>query len=263
VRRLHTLVAISLLTALVASPAIASHGGIHPTFRSETVYFHCHGPTKLYQANWTLALADPSSYPTWDTTEPQQSVQQGAGCGAVDWGGTTNALYSAVFKGTFTGNLEDFTVRVHQLLLGNARAARTETLRLYAEIDGVPIFPPGTQPAHGRTVTVTPVKSSTGASELFEFSVTNVGFARDVVDDQGRVVDVETGGVALEDGDGELEHELLLFLGVHGTALGQNPAGHKVGTWVWDTTEVPSGITFNPPSLAAATVAADLPIFEE
>jgi len=29
--------------------------------------------------------------------------------------------------------------------------------------------------------------------------------------------------------------------------------------FVWDTTEVPSGITFNPAGLAAATVKADLP----
>jgi hypothetical protein len=33
----------------------------------------------------------------------------------------------------------------------------------------------------------------------------------------------------------------------------------KLGAWVWDTTEVQSGITFNPPTLAAAKMAADLP----
>ena len=56
---------------------------------------------------------------------------------------------------------------------------------------------------------------------------------------EGKLIDIETGG----------------------TALGQTPQGHKAGNWVWDTTEVPSGMTFNPSSLAAARVAADLPDF--
>jgi hypothetical protein len=47
-----------------------------------------------------------------------------------------------------------------------------------------------------------------------------------------------------------------------GTRLGPTTCAflyQRVSTLVWDTTEVPSGITFNPATQAAATVAADLP----
>ena len=258
------LAGVTVLAVIAVSPASATHGGIHPTFREESVYFHCNGPTKVHQVNWTLAVAGSggtSSYPTWDTTAPAQSVEEGAGCGALDWGGTTNQVYSAVFHGPVTGNLRDLTVRVHNLLLGNARGSEVETLRLGGDIDGVPIFPPGAQPDNGRTVTVEPVPSETGASEMFEFTITNLGYAIDVLDEEGNVVDVDTGGLALENGDGAQEHWLTLYVGVHGTGLSQDPQGHKVSALVWDTTEVPSGITFNPPDPAKAQVAADLPPF--
>lgn len=257
--RIRHLTAATSALVLAAVPAFASHGGIHPTFRTEAVYFTCPEPTKVYQANWLLALGGESSYPGWTTTPPGRSVQEGAGCGAVDWGGTTNAFYSVVFQGTVTGNLRDLTIRTHQLLTHQGRTSETETLRLYAEIDGVPLFPAGTQPADGRTVEVKPTAVSSGATELYEFSITNLGFARDVLDDDGEVVAVQTGGAVRENGDGTRQRTLKIFLGVHGTALGQSPAGHKAATWAWDTTEVPGGITFNPPTLAPATVAADLP----
>jgi hypothetical protein len=110
-------------------------------------------------------------------------------------------------------------------------------------------------------VTVTPEPGNAGLTDFYEFSITNIGFATEVKDAVGKVIDVKTGGAALEDGNGQLEHVIKLFIGRHGTAFGQDPAGHNAGWWVWDTTEVPSGITFNPSSLAEATVAADLPSF--
>lgn len=103
----------------------------------------------------------------------------------------------------------------------------------------------------GRNAVVTPVLSSTGASEYLEFSITNLGFANDVLDANGNVVDVNTGGLAKEDGDGTAERSVMLVLD---SAVAEQASG-----WVWDTTEVPSGITFNPPTLAAAKIASDLP----
>ncbi|HEX9823397.1 MAG TPA: hypothetical protein VGB51_03270 [Actinomycetota bacterium] len=247
-----------VLLAALGAPASATHGGIHPTFRSERVYFHCTGATKLYNINYWISESNTG----WSTTPPAQSVQEGAGCGGLEYGGFTNEAYDVVFEGTFTGNLRDMTIDVHQLLLGNARQATTETLRLNAWIDGVPIFPVGTQPTNGRTVTVAPVRSSSGASERFLFSITNLGFARDIFDADGKLIDVETGGVALEDGDGSAEHTFLLYLGTHGNTTSAD-LKTKLGAWVWDTTEVPSGITFNPSTLEPARVAADLPVFEQ
>jgi hypothetical protein len=257
--RLRHLTAATTVVVLAAVPAFAGHGGVHPTFRSEEVFFTCAGPTKLHQANWAMTLGDPSANPSWTTTAPSQSVQEGAGCGAADWGGTTNVVYSPIFEGTVTGNLRDLTIRVHELLTHASRTSGTETLRLYAELNGTPLFPAGTQPANGRTVEVTPTVTNSGATALYEFSITGLGFAEDVLDEAGDVVGVSTGGAVRENGDGTRKRTLTIFLGVHGTAFGQSPAGHKGAAWAWGTTEAPGGITFNPPTLAEATVAADLP----
>jgi hypothetical protein len=247
-----------VLILLAAAPASATHGGIHPTFREERVYFHCTGHTKVYNVN-RLVLTQPY-ITTWNTTAPSQSVQQGAGCGGVEFGGFSNDVYDVAFQGTFTGNVRDLTFEIHQLLLGNARTAATETLRLNAWIDDKPLFPPGTQPTNGRTVTVTPVRSSSGASEKFVFSITNIGYANDVKDAQGNVIGVQRGGAALEDGDGTEEHTFLLYIGTHGNTTDPD-VKTKLGAWAWDTTEVPSGISFNPGTLAAAQVKADLPVY--
>jgi hypothetical protein len=246
-----------ILVVLAAAPAAATHGGIHPTFRQEHVFFHCTGPTKLYNVNyWSLM----GSTTAWNTTPPTGSVQGGAGCGGIEYGGYTNSAYDVAFGGTFTGNVRDLTFEIHQLLLGNARTAATESLRLQAWIDDKPLFPVGTQPTSGKTVTVTPVRSSSGASEKFEFSITNIGFANDIKDAQGNVIGVQRGGAAYEDGEGYEEHTFLIYVGTHGNGT-DTDVKTKLGAWVWDTIEVPSGITFNPETLAAAKVKADLPVY--
>jgi hypothetical protein len=51
---------------------------------------------------------------------------------------------------------------------------------------------------------------------------------------------------------------LRLYIGLQ-SSPGTAPQETGTEFFVWDTTEVPSGITFNPISPAAATVAADLP----
>lgn len=246
----------------VTVPASAEHGGIHPTFRQEQTYFHCTGSTKVSQVSWLEGTLGGGTGATgWNASPPAQSAQDGAGCGGLDWGGTTNPVYDPSFEGTFTGNVRDVTVRIYDLVLNQTRSNATEALRLNAWIDGVPIFPAGPQPNNGRTVTVTPVERNTGATDYYEFSITNIGYAIDIFDEEGQLVDIETGGAALEDGNGTQEHVFTLYLGLHGTAFGQDANGHKVNAWVWDTTEVPSGITFNPTTLSSAKVAADLPDF--
>ena len=239
---------IGLFAALVlAQPALATHGGVHPTFRTESVYFHCNGPTKLQNVNWFVSGPTP-----WNTTRPSQSVQAGAGCGALEPGAYRNnsaapdQSYDPVFRGTFVGNLRSMTISVHNLLLSRARTEGTFPVRVRLLIDGEELLTNA-----GRSVSVTPVLSSTGASELFEFSITNLGFANEVVDANGNVVDVKTGGHAKENGDGTTERTILVVI--------DSLVANQASAWVWDTTEVPSGITFNPPTLAAAKVAADLP----
>ena len=248
-----TLSTLFMVLVLAVSPASAADA-TRPTFRTETVYFHCAGQTKVYQADWTASL---SAYAVpWNTSAPSESVQDGAGCGGADWGGTSNPAYDPVFRGDFTGNLSSLTVRLHQLVTGNARQTATESLRVWGDIDGVAIFP-----AAGRKVTVTPVRSNSGATDLYEFTITNLGFYEEGVDDAGNAY-TRSGGLATEAGDGVNVHTLTLGVGLDGAAFSTDVANYKATAWVWDTTEVPSGLTFNPAAPAGASVAADLPVFE-
>lgn len=261
VKRSGILAAAAALTLVlgVVSPSSATHGGNHPTFRSRNVWFHCTGETKLQQVNWLTSAGSGASDATWNESPPAGSVVDGAGCGSFEPGWVSNELYDAVFVGSFYGNLRDMTVRIHQFIMGQTRQGDTQRLRVYAEIDGEPIFPGGTPDTGytGRTLTVTPEEDNSGATHLFEFSITNIGYANDVFDAEGRLIDVETGGIATEDGNGTQEHSLKLLIGAD-SFLGEDPpTGWDF--WVWDTSEVPSGITFNPSSLATAKVAADLP----
>lgn len=258
-----------ILSLTLASSASATHGGIHPKFRTQTVYFHCTGETPLQQANWAAAQLGEAGYASWDTAPPAGSVADGEGCGAADIGGRSFSGLDAVFQGPVTGNLRDLTVRIHDFVLNSDRnPSEPVRMRVYAEIDSadaspVALFPGGTLEAGGyagRSFSVTPTRSSTNfnVTDLFEFTITNIGFARDVIDASGNVIDVETGGAALEEDNGSKVYELTLWIGLEPPA---GTAPHETGTdlFVWDTTEVPSGITFNPVSPAEATVEADLP----
>ncbi len=233
-----------VLVLLMAAPAAANHGGIHPTFQTQHVYFHCTGDTPVQQVNWLTTGGSSSSYGAWDTSPPPGSVADGEGCAASDMGGVSFAFFDAVFAGRFVGNIRDLTIRIYDFVLNNDREEKAAVrVRIYAEVDDV---------------SVVPTRANSGLTDKFEFSVTNIGFADEIRDDAGNVIDVETGGAAREDGNGSAEHEIRIWLGLE-DSLGEEPqaSGHDI--FVWDTTEVPSGITFNPSSLATATVQADTP----
>ena len=223
---------IGLLAVLaIAAPASATHGGIHPTARPERVYFHCNGPTKVGNVN--LVAAGPV---IWDTTPPAGSVTEGEGCGNLDpgaaRGNNQGTIYDAQFQGTFTGNLEDLTIEVHNLLLNQIDTDGSYRIRVWLTIDGVEVIPNTT------FVDVAPQASETGASHKFLFSVPNLGCSREVLDEEGNVVSVVTDGFVTQDGDGTSEHDVLLTL--------DSWFADRASAWVYDTTEVPSGITFNP-----------------
>lgn len=258
-RNLRTFGIACLLVASLVAPAAATHGGIHPTFKRDDVWFHCTGETKIYQVDWLLSGSTNGGATSWDRLPPSGSVFDGAGCGGFDVGEISQEFYDVVFEGTFVGNLRDLTVRIHEAVTNQTRRAPMKQLRIYAEIDGEPIFPGGSfeNGYTGRTVWVTPTRVNSGATDLFEFSMTNLGYAIDIFDEEGELIDVETGGMALEHGPGSNEHYLRLLIGGD-TFIGSDPVT-GLHLWVWDTREVESGITFNPPALAAATLEADLP----
>ena len=220
--RVLLVVAISLVGAMPANAEIA------PTLRSEQVYFHCSGSTKLANAN----NAETGEVPSWDTIAPTQSVQDGAGCGWVDPSPLRNTqsegASDGVWKGYFQGNLDSLTVQAHAIGVGPGRNGANQIVRATLFIDGESVF--GTEAsgnAARREIVMKPVVSSSQASALFEFTITGLG-------------------LLTEDGDGLYEREIALTL-----ASGSEP----VQGWVFDTTEVPSGIVFNPATPAAVTVA--------
>jgi hypothetical protein len=216
--RVLPLVVIALVLGL-AQPATA---GIDPeaTFRTERVYFHCVGPVKLQHAYNVQ-----NQYPTWDTTPPAGSVQGGEGCGRPEYGLTNGDdrrnPHDTVFRGTFTGNLNAFNVELHDLasVFGNTMGEIPMIVTLY--VDGSPILDSG-------VISVPAEASETGASHVARFSIDNLRLADEV-------------------GDGEIERTLELV--VRSTL-------DSAHAWVWDTTEVPAGITFNPEKLEPVRVRA-------
>jgi hypothetical protein len=232
------------LAALAAGPAAATHGGIHPTLRTERTYFTCVGATKVQNVSMLQGQV-----PGWDTSAPTQSVQQGAGCGTADTALTNTSTVEngqdGAWKGTFTGNLKDLTIEAHMIDVGASRTDDVFPVLIWLIIDGNTWIERTTQ------LDVPLVRSSTGASGMLKFSITGLGKITNVLDSNGNVIDVKTQGLVTEDGDGTAVHEITLGL----RAFADYPTA-----WVWDTTEVPSGITFNPATLEAARVAATPPV---
>lgn len=244
----------AFLTLALTGTASATHEGIHPTFRSERVYFHCAGLAKLQNVGIVT-----DGTPSWDTTAPADSFQDGAGCGTLDPGAARGTgqetIYDLAFSGKFTGNLQNLTVQLHNLALGRIRQGAMFVLRVRMSIDGVFYFPETV----GNFVNVAPVADSNGVTDKFVFSITGLGCASEVRDADGNVVDVKSAGLAKDDGDGTTEHQILIT--IDSGIVGQSTAGQTVqpqnSLWVWDSTEVPAGITFNPSTLEGNTVPVE------
>jgi hypothetical protein len=227
---------LALLASVVASlMAVSSASALHgptgeeftPNDRLERVYYHCEGAAKLHNS------VQDGSIP-WNTTAPTQSVTAGAGCGSLDnglWGNNQVSVQDSHFGGSFAGNIDKMTVEAHNIYLGPGRQSSSFSVNVRLLIDGEPMLG-----ASGKNVTVTPVRSSTGASEMIKFSII---------------------GLNLMDEPNDIEHEVLLTLA--GGAFVANaqlfPVHDSQSLWVYDTTEVPSGIVFNPLPAEAATIS--------
>src|SRR5688572_23743731 len=136
-RELIPVLATIALMAGAAAPAGATHGGFHPTFREERVYYHCGGGTKAKNVDYAQGGLSP-----WSTTAPAGSVEDGNGCGQLDpsalrntqtSGGSTDAAYG----GAYTGNLLNMTVEMH-LLAHSPGNVPTDTMTVtpWLVIDG-------------------------------------------------------------------------------------------------------------------------------
>jgi hypothetical protein len=215
--RKHLAWVVGAALALAAAPAAADHNGIHPTFRQEQVYFKCVGPNKVQNFDAPAP---------WETTPPAGSVQDGEGCGVVDVGELEGLEFAAT--GDAVGNLTNLTIELYVMPFTvpftNPVVADPEVwLNVDLVIDGQQILNPA-------IVTQVPwEETNSGVTQKVEFTVLGLG-----------------AWFATEDGDGEQVREVQL------TVSHDFPV--EVGSWVWDTTEVPAGITFNDQTPSQHTV---------
>lgn len=235
-----------LLVSVVGLPARATHGGVHPTFFAERVYFQCEGDNKLQN----LTLPAP-----WSTMAPRLTIQKGeVGCVASDPAVPSSPSdpveTDAVFEGTFTGNLRNLTVMSfisgHS---GQTAQSGTVPLEVSLTIDGQQLL------SHS-AMSLTTDPRATAVFRLVEFTVVAVGCAREVRDANGNVVDVVTGGLATEDGFGSAQHSVHLELAYAG-AVNTNRVDHLM--WMWGSQEMASEIEFNDNTLASSTVQPATP----
>lgn len=209
---------VPLLLCLVLGMALPAGATEHPTLRTEQVYFECPDENKARLVNNLQ-----NDYDGWSTDAPAASVQAGAGCGTTSTAFDDERL-NGIWEDTFTGNLDSITVEVHLIDVGLARRPDNDDYAVFPilTVDGETILDPD------ESLVVQSVRSSTQISTMLRFTITDID-------------------LLTEEGDGEQERTIKFELG--GTVGWQ-------GIVVQGTTEVPSGLTFNPEAPEAATIKA-------
>jgi hypothetical protein len=228
-----------LLAGALALGAVATTDGEdltdHPCYDTETaalaypeqqVWFH-EGDSKL-------GNVDAAAHP-FDTEAPTASVQEGAGAGQYSgtaaYRGEVNTVegtydsVETVFAGTFTGCIDTLLLDMYSFDPVNrsstAADARPNAHQFYlrVDIDGVTIFEQG------------PVESGTTyGNEAMGPNLSKAGI------ELGSLIEQFAEFGLLDDLAGEHTVEVAIAPWYVNT-------GHAV--YVWDTTEVPSGMTFN------------------
>jgi hypothetical protein len=208
--------------ALTALPATAETEPFVPELIETPTYLVCEGTTKVSNVNF---VADNLRAVGWDDSAPTASVQGGGGCGNVDsflsgTANTGNPFYDFPMSGNFKGNLTAMTVELHTINT-TGRAFGTAELLVDLTIDGKIVL------TSAEVIGAPLTPSATGASQSVEFSITNLGLLAEA-DLRNHQVDL--------------------------TVKSRFIDSSLVNGWVWDTVEVPSGITFNPETLAATSI---------
>ena len=199
------------------------------------VYFLCDGEFKEGTANAQLN----NHYSGWDTTKPEASVTSGAGCGQVDDGVFSGIRPETPFeytaKGYYTGNLDSLTFSMHNIFVGQRRQAGNSVVNVRVLVDGMSLFGHAetsnaagtitTEPA-ARKLSIKPVGTgATGAAALYQGTVT---------------------GINLLSPADNVEHEVVFNIATT----------EPLNVWAWGNSEAPSGLTFNPTTLATVKTAA-------
>jgi hypothetical protein len=232
--RLSRILLAALLTVLLGGVAAgAEDDTFEPDLTPQTAWFTCDGATPDYQANYRLGDATP----TWALDEPQGAFPAGQ-CGSLHqsvFGGTEQeSPYDLSFAGTFEGNLDTITVRLHNAFVGTARGAATMPVSVRLTVDELSVF--GIQEFTGtdvdggtfetvthtgprpRDLVATLVPSEHGATDVYEFGIAGLGYL-------------------LEDDLGDKRIVLTIATPLSGS--------NAQNVWAWGTPETDSSITFN------------------
>lgn len=186
-----------------------------PEFCTQQVWF-TPGDSKV----GNLAAAELSSFPSWSSDAPKESVAQGAGGGYATNGiprqqsGESNPATGARFVGGFTGDIDNLDVTMYLFAPGRQNEP-TYYGGIDVVVDGVTLL----------TIDINGLPLSSGGNAVLKtgFAVTNLHKA--MIREQ-----VETGP--------DVEHEVELFLTAY-------PLATATAVFVYGTTEVPSSMTFN------------------
>ncbi len=229
------LVLVALALAL-AVPAAAQESSCY--FKSFDAEGNPVGPAFCTQQVWfsdsgtkagNLAATGATKFPSWDTTAPTTSVTGGAGGGYFSQGAprqvasdpTTDPAIGATFAGTFTGDIDNMVVEMY-LFAPLTAAANTPGAYVGSvdmTIDGQKVLP-------AQSVDFQLVPGGQAVMKT-KFAITDVQAAMEAAG-------VSTGPDAV--------HNMRLFFGAFGLVS-------ATSVIVYDTTEVPGGITFNAPTL--------------
>lgn len=170
------------------------------------------------------------AFPSWNASAPTDSVTSGAGGGYVgtstfhQTGSPWDPQGTVVFEGTFTGDIDTLGVTLFLVVPGKTADATLPT-NIQLLVDGESVFE-----ADDKSV----VLSAGGqVAKKIDFALTNI---------YALLKDLNLAGPG---------RDHALRLSVVGTGLATGG-----GLWVYDTSEVPSGMVFNvaPEDLAGYTV---------
>lgn len=216
-RKICFLATALLLLAVSAGPASGQTPPLVPTFKSSRVYLQCAGDLPLQNVNAV------EGHTSWSTSPPPGSVFDGYGCGHVEWtpSGPNTDL---IMQGTFTGNIDRLTVHLHEMAHSDQNPNGT-LISVTLAIDGVERL---------RHLT----------AQRMAVNEENSGVTNSVV----FTIDGLKNYYATELGNGTTVRTVTLTI----DAPRESPS-----FWVWGTTEVPAGVTFNPltPSPTVFTVS--------
>jgi hypothetical protein len=170
----------------------------------------------------TKATANQHVDYAWNTTAPTTSFTANGGCGSLDSDKIDGD--GVTWTGKHTGNLDRLTVHAWVIDAGPVRAGVYPDI--YADVN---VSIDGNDVVSAVEAHIVPIPSSTGISRLLEFSVTKIGLVNQA--------DYK-------------EHDISVSLESSSYLDGDQIA------WVLDATEVDSGATFSPTTLAATRIEA-------